>query len=410
MSRLLFVHDTYYTELADGHVHAHGAFPYALWKQRYLPHFQNVTVIGRRAAPAASAKANGVRGLPLSSGPNVTFHLLPNINSFFRMLSRRALIRRDIAAQIIIHDAAIIRGPAEFGMIASSIAHRLGIPYAVEMSGCAFDHVWNHGAHFGQCYAPLKYLRARRMVKQADGVLYVTKKFLQDRYPAGRGAVVAQASNVEIAPPNPGIMGQRIKRIKETNPYDKESILRFGIIGNFNNNLKGLLVALKALSRLKNDLPLFELRLLGICDQRHWDAEIAAADLARNVIFDPPVANIEDVASWLDHIDIYLQPSLHEGLPRSLIEAMSRGCPVLASDAGGIPEILSPEYLHKKGNNRMLEQTIRHFLLSGAPETIQDKLKNAAVQNFETAQLYSQDILSPRRAQFLKDCFLLPKS
>jgi glycosyltransferase involved in cell wall biosynthesis len=40
--------------------------------------------------------------------------------------------------------------------------------------------------------------------------------------------------------------------------------------------------------------------------------------------------------------DVYLQPSLWDGMPNALLEAMSAGCGAIASDAGGIPEIITP--------------------------------------------------------------------
>ncbi len=46
------------------------------------------------------------------------------------------------------------------------------------------------------------------------------------------------------------------------------------------------------------------------------------------------------IANYLQLCDIYLQPSLWEGMPNALLEAMACGCCCIVSDAGGIPEIM----------------------------------------------------------------------
>jgi glycosyltransferase involved in cell wall biosynthesis len=50
----------------------------------------------------------------------------------------------------------------------------------------------------------------------------------------------------------------------------------------------------------------------------------------------------EAVNAHLQACDVYLQPSLWDGMPNALLEAMAAGCGCIASDAGGIPEIITP--------------------------------------------------------------------
>ena len=47
-----------------------------------------------------------------------------------------------------------------------------------------------------------------------------------------------------------------------------------------------------------------------------------------------------DVASWLKTADVLLFPSLTEGSPNTVIEAMACGCPVVASDIPACRELI----------------------------------------------------------------------
>ena len=42
----------------------------------------------------------------------------------------------------------------------------------------------------------------------------------------------------------------------------------------------------------------------------------------------------------LNEADIYILPSFNEGLPISILEAMSYGCPIISTPVGGIPEVV----------------------------------------------------------------------
>jgi glycosyltransferase involved in cell wall biosynthesis len=48
----------------------------------------------------------------------------------------------------------------------------------------------------------------------------------------------------------------------------------------------------------------------------------------------------EDVARWVAAIDVFVLPSLSEGLPLSLLEAMAAGRPVVVTAVGGVPEVV----------------------------------------------------------------------
>ncbi|RJP56310.1 MAG: glycosyltransferase [Candidatus Auribacter fodinae] len=48
-----------------------------------------------------------------------------------------------------------------------------------------------------------------------------------------------------------------------------------------------------------------------------------------------------EIRSFLEQADIFILPSLWEGLPVALMEAMAFGCACVATDVGGVPELIS---------------------------------------------------------------------
>ncbi len=389
---LLFCHEIFYSAKRDGSVLTYGNFPYEFWQERFLNNFDTMTVIGRKKKLRADEQ--GV--LQTSSGQNVQHVLMPDIYEPLKRLTKQGLMYRRIEEQVKRADALVVSGPIDYGVMAAHAARTHGIPYAVEMCGCAYDKEYFKGDLFNKAYAPIKYQRAKAMVKNADAVIYVTQNFLQKRYPTT--GLSEHATNIEIPKAPPEILEKRLQKLAE-----KTGEISIGLIGNFENGLKGVHIAIEALGIVRKALqnktdetgktPSVRLRVLGQGIPALWTQALKQNGVENDVEFCGRIADKEDVLKWLDDIDIFIKPGFHEGLPRPLIEAMSRGCAALSSNTGETDDLLGTQYIHSRGDSKTLSDQILDLI---KPEN----RRRAAVENFEKAKLYAKDETYKRREKF----------
>ena len=162
------------------------------------------------------------------------------------------------------------------------------------------------------------------------------------------------------------------------------------MIGSLKSNYKGHETAIKAIKDLKN----VELHFLGSGNKEKW-LELAKKYGIKNKVFFDGVLPHDRVYDWLDSIDIFLIPSLTEGMPRALIEAMSRGCPCIGTNVGGIPEILSEDVIIKKKDYKALEEKINQLIVN------KKLLKERAIRNIKKSKEFEKSVLTEKREKFI---------
>src|SRR5690606_17281374 len=160
---------------------------------------------------------------------------------------------------------------------------------------------------------------------------------------------------------------------------------------------KGYDVLLKAVSKLPEGIKSrVQIDFVGGGDPGYLKGLISQYQLESKTSIRGKLKAGKAIFDFLDSLDLYVHPSKQEGLPRVVIEAMSRACPVLASTVAGTPELLPAEFLHKPGDADKLTQDIL--------KVVQDRSlqKQMAKANFEKSKEYLFDVLEMRREEFFR--------
>ena len=220
-------------------------------------------------------------------------------------------------------DYVVARLPSQIGILAIDMATKLDKPYLVELVGCPWDALWHHSLK-GKLMAPFMYVATKRRVWTSRFTVYVTSEFLQERYPTqGRSE---SCSNVALAEFDEGVLERRLRRISRDRLASR---IALGTIAPVNVRYKGQQYVIQALGELKRQgIANYEYQLVGGGDQTYLRDVAQKNGVIDQVKFLGAVPYSE-VFRWLETIDLYVQPSLAEGLPRALIEAMSKGLPAL---------------------------------------------------------------------------------
>jgi glycosyltransferase involved in cell wall biosynthesis len=102
--------------------------------------------------------------------------------------------------------------------------------------------------------------------------------------------------------------------------------------------IKGIPRLLRAFSIVRETHPSIGLLLIGDGGHRNEIEKTIRQHHLENCVFITGFS--DDVASYLSHIHYYVNSSFTEAMPVSIIEALSLGIPVIASNVGGVPEII----------------------------------------------------------------------
>ena len=333
--RVLLTSDARFERTPDGAIWGAPAYGRDLWT-RYLHVFSPV-MVAARVVDVSRPSA----GCVVASLPDVQFWRLPAYSRLAGLLGDLPKLHASLAAAVQMSHAIIVRAPSSIAYLTARAAIRAGRSFGAEIVGDA-DQVFAPGAFRHPLRGAIRVVAAaaeRQISRRAAAVLYVTSEVLQRRYPtAGRsyaasdGALddhgVLRRTPARVEPAG-GLRSRHrrrarsaIQRHRRSARCVERSAQKTGC-GEAPHRRGGRLMP----------------QLQRLCDSRGLSAHVeflGQRDLA-------------GVREALDSAHLFVLPSLTEGLPRALLEAMARGLPAVATNVGGIPELLPAECSRSSG-------------------------------------------------------------
>lgn len=165
-----------------------------------------------------------------------------------------------------------------------------------------------------------------------------------------------------------------VKRLKQR--FKDQFII--GNIGELDNTHKGQYYLIEAMKKIHNNYPDIHLIFLGRGkDEENYKEQ--SKDL-NNITFEGFVDNVGD---YIQCFDLFVFPSLNEGLGSILFDVMQSNVPIIASDVGGIPDIVQNEK-----NGILVPAKESEAIYKGIERLYHDadlrkKLSNEAFKNIE---------------------------
>ena len=152
-----------------------------------------------------------------------------------------------------------------------------------------------------------------------------------------------------------------------------------GVISRL-EKVKGITYLLQAMPEILKKYPQLTLLIVGDGSERGaLEKESTHLGIQDSVVF---TGSRFDIPEILQVLDVYALPSLSEGLPLGLLEAMAAGCPVIASCVGGIPKVVRNNVtaiLVEPKNIKVLEHSVPELLSNKA---LQKVISGAAMKKF----------------------------
>lgn len=310
---------------ADGQLVNRGGFvPFV---DSLAPYFKRIEVVAP-IVPGLDVPA----GASTFRSPNVVFRALPNLKGLLRCWRNGSRAKKMLERWSADWDLVNLRAPDNFLPVAARYLRERKIPHYVQLVSQPFDAEQAAIGNLRPALRPagrLAWVRQHAAIKRVckDRLCLAHGESLQ-KIAAGYGAnaVNLPSGSLSRSDVQPIARDRRPQRLLFVGRIDPE---------------KGLDVLLRALATLE-DLDL-DLTIVGWStgDLRQRLENLALVlGIDQRVRFVGAIGHGPELFELYRHSDVFVLPSISEGTPRVLGEAMAFGLPVVTTRAGGIPDLI----------------------------------------------------------------------
>lgn len=390
MRKLLLTVDHQFVRTPDGKVWVKTIYGYDFWK-RYLNVFDKVRIAAR-----VRDEKDIKEKMLLASGENVEFFQLPQYRGAKEYLFRYMSIRNAVHGIVDGCDCAIFRIPSPISDLVKQEVEKKKVPWATEIVNDPWDN-FAPGV-FKSIFRPLYRQKFTRQVKtyalKANGASYVTQFALQERYPSyaklhGESKIHFEGYYSSILLNEDFFWKNRVfdsKKGEFTIVHVNSCVTDFS---------KGHDVVIRAVKELRNRGIRVKVKFIGDGPKRAFFENMAEElGVGKYVEFTGLLSSAEEVRKILIESDLLMFPTLGEGLPRTVIEAMAVGLPCLSTAVNGIPELLEKEYMIEQQNAKKFAEKAEEIL------TNNNLYMKISKRNISKAHEYENSVLTTRRNEF----------
>ncbi|MBA6326357.1 glycosyltransferase family 4 protein [Colwellia sp. MB02u-6] len=298
------------------------------------------------------------------------------INSYMTLFSPTSIFK--IIRTIKRSDLLVINFPSLIGLLLCFLNIFIKKKYILEVAADGDQFSSKKG---GLLITLLFKMSFNFFVRKSSGAIYVSN-FLRNKYPHSEGVI---SSNVYIDKVHYPVAHNQSLQVKKS-----INILFAGGV----NKRKGISTLLESIKQLVNNgNNKIMLNIAGGHFDSDYEATVKNMELNDNIKFHGLLDKVELIELYRN-ADIYVQPSIAEGIPRAAIEAMSFGLPVIATSLPGFEEILPRECLVKTGSFNEIVIMIEK-VINDAP--FRNKL---SFTNSKRAEDFLLPILDKKRSDF----------